>query len=48
MEERVIDGGHYFGGPPPSRRFRPGIFILIAAVVVLWILIQWGASLLID
>lgn len=48
MEERVIDGGRYFGGPPPSRKLHLGIFGLVAAVIVLWILIQWGASLLID
>jgi len=47
MEERVIEG-QFLGGPPPSSRFRFGIFGIIAAVVILWVLIQWGASLLID
>ena len=48
MAERVIDSDRFIGGPRPSRALRFGIFGLIAFVFVLWLLIRWGASLLID
>jgi uncharacterized membrane protein (UPF0182 family) len=47
MAERVIDE-RFIPGPTPSRRVRFGLFALIGLVIVFFILVRWGASILID